>query len=685
MRSEVLINQHSVWVALWLMTVPALAANMKTYDRVTGVCLAQGKDSLIDDMEDQDARIASREGRLGVWYAFRAGESCEQVPKTDINHRMSMRADKTSGSQYVVETRGSQCKDNTWAGGGLGIQFLAEDPGLGFETTACAQGYDASPYKGLSFMLKSEGPVRVQVCTSDVSDFNCHGYDITTKGDAWRNITIPWTQFLQEDWGPDTQAVAFNPAHLNNIQFKATTADFAVAIDNLRFLQAEVEGGSVSPIAWRAYKPDEIYRDQVRTEYENWKARYFVSCGDGSADVRKGGREGVSEGTGYGMLMAVTMDDRAVFDQLTKGFLKRKNARGMMSWQFDVCGASWGENAATDGDLDIAMALVMADRKWKTYRYLAEPLIAALKQYGTSSCDNLLVLRPGDMWGGCKDASDQRLNPSYFAPGYYRVFAQYLPNQADFWNQMAKDSYVLLRRYQTKMGGLIPDWSYVDGTLIGPYGYEACRVPWRISVDYAWHGSAEAKDILQGLHDYAESRGGPAAASDQNNSCFIGGFALTANSISLAKSKLWYRNWMTSADLNAGDHAYYQGSLRVLYLQLAGGLFLPSTDTADQPKPIDSSKPSDPTPSYSPCQSNQGRGYGSTWQSGGKTLAKDSPDFSDRSICEVVTASSGSSGIPFCIQNEGKGYGDSWLKDGFRLAKDSPDYSDRSICRVRSN
>jgi endo-1,4-beta-D-glucanase Y len=449
--------------------------------------------------------------------------------------------------------------------------------------------------------------------------------------------------------------------------------------------QPEVEAATAGSMAWRAFKPDEINLQQVRAEYENWKARYFVRCGDGSADVRKGGREAVSEGTGYGMLLAVTMGDREVFDQLTQGFLKRKNARGMMSWQFEVCGPSWSENAATDGDLDIAMALVMADHKWKSYRYLAEALISSIKQHGSSTCDNLSVLRPGDMWGGCKDPSDQRLNPSYFAPGYYRVFGQYVPNQADFWNQLTKDSYVLLRRYQAKMGGLFPDWSLVDGTVIGSYGYEACRVPWRISVDYAWHGSAEAKEILQGLHDYVQSRGGPASASDQNNSCFIGGFALTANAISSAKSNLWYRSWMTSADLNAGDQAYYQGSLRVLYLQLAGALFVPSADTKEQPKMPSPDKSLDPASPYPACQSNQGQGFGSSWQSEGKTLAKDSPDYSDLSICEIVAASSGSPSLPLCTQNAGKGYGDSWLKNGVRLAKDSPDYSATSICRVRTD
>lgn len=542
-----------------------------------GSCRAQGQDAVIDDMEDGDARIKSSEGRLGVWYTFNPGTSCQQTPAVAGDKRFVMTPDSSQGSRYVAATQGRGCEANGWAGGGLGFRFAAEDPGLG-DPVDCAGGYDASAFKGLTFSLKSQGPVRLQVCTLDVTDFNCHGYDITAKVDGYRSITVPWTQLLQEDWGPNTKRVSFNPARIVSIQFKATTPEFALAVDDLKFLQSD-PGGSTGSGAWYAYKPQDIYRDQLRTEYENWKAKYFVDCGDGSADIRKNGSEAVSEGTGYGMLMAVSMDDRLTFDRLATGFQKRRNSRGMMSWQFSVCGGVWGENAATDGDLDIAMALVMADRKWGGYRFLAEPLITALKQYGTSECDGRLVLRPGDMWGGCRDGADQRLNPSYFAPAYYRVFASYLPNQADLWNALARDSYVLLDLYQRNMGGLFPDWSYSNGATVGTYGYEACRVPWRIGTDFAWHGKAEAANVLKNLYDYAQSRGGPVQAVDQKNSCFIGGLALTATARDQNAADQWYRDWISNIpqapDPQVGDNPYYQGTLRVLYLLLAGGLLQP--------------------------------------------------------------------------------------------------------------
>ncbi len=565
--------------ALCLLGTQAAAQEGRSYDHAYGECRAQGNDPSIDDMEDGDARILKSEGRLGVWYNFNTGSDCQQTPNVTKNQRFVMKADSSNQGQYTAATQGSGCQANGWAGGGIGFHFLAEDLGLGVDPIDCANGYDATSYKGISFAVRSPGNVRVQVCTTDVKDYNCHGYDIAAKGDGWRSITIPWSQLLQEDWGPTTQIVPFNPAQLVSIQFKAMTAQFSLAVDNLKFLQADASGGSGNDGKWYAYKPQDIYKDQLKTEYENWKAKYFTDCGDGSADIRKDGAEAVSEGTGYGMLMAVTMDDRQAFDRLSAGFQKRRNSRGMMSWQFSVCGGTWGQNAATDGDLDIAMALVMADRKWGGYRSLAEPLITALKQFGTTECDGKLVLRPGDMWGGCNDSVDTRLNPSYFAPAYYRVFASYLPNQADFWNDLTRDTYTLLKSYQSSMGGLLPDWSYANGSLNGGYGYEACRVPWRISADFAWHGSSDAKQVLRGIFDYASSRGGPASVSDQKNSCFVGGIALTANSLDQATADRWYQEWIAAIpqapDQRVGDNPYYQGTLRVLYLLLAGGLMHP--------------------------------------------------------------------------------------------------------------
>ncbi len=120
------------------------------------------------------------------------------------------------------------------------------------------------------------------------------------------------------------------------------------------------------------------------------------------------------------------------------------------------------------------------------------------------------------------------------------------------------------------MGGLFPDWSYSDGRLAGAYGYEACRVPWRLAMDLAWHDSERARQLLGSLSDYIELQGGLVQAASAKNSCFLGGFALAAMSRDQNTLQQWYRQWLQSVPqsptASVGDNPYYQGTLRVLYL-----------------------------------------------------------------------------------------------------------------------
>ncbi|MFW7379680.1 MAG: glycosyl hydrolase family 8 [Oligoflexus sp.] len=569
-------GRHYGAALLTMLTIGKAQGSSSQNEReVYGKCQATGENSLIDNMQDGDHFIGAAEGRLGTWYTFNPGASCQQEPKVDSYQAFTMTPDKEKG--YVAASSGKSCTANGWSGGGIGVEFLSVYKGLDIDPELCHNGYDASVYRGLSFALRAEQNLRLQVCTRYVLDYNCHGYDIVARGDGWREVSIPWSQMLQEDWGPATTLVPFNPANIVSIQFKTSVENFSFAIADLKFISEQVGGDEGGKGIWHAYRPKNIFKGQLATEYDNWKARHLVQCSDGSADVQMFPGESVSEATAYGLLIAVSMDDKETFDQLLRGFEKRKNFRGMMSWKFAVCGDVWQPGAATDADLDIAMALIMADRKWGQYRQAAESVITALKQYGTSQCKGMLILRPGDNWGGCQDPSDKRLNPSYFAPAYYQAFGRFLPNQADFWNQLVIDTYRLLDQYQQSNDGLLPDWSYADGSLAGPYGYEACRVPWRMATDYAWNSRAEAKKVLNGIRGFVASNSGPARATEHKNSCFIGGFALTATAESQDLTDRWYEEWLSSIpqspDNMVGDNPYYQGSLRVLYLLLASGQF----------------------------------------------------------------------------------------------------------------
>jgi endo-1,4-beta-D-glucanase Y len=244
--------------------------------------------------------------------------------------------------------------------------------------------------------------------------------------------------------------------------------------------------------------------DKVATAYNNWKAKFF----QGGRVVRtENTNDTASEGIAYGMLMGVYMNDQGLFDTLWGYAHARLNGNGLMTWHYSAAGAVVdGPGAATDADQDMAWALLMADKQWggspttgglPSYASSATTLIGAIwsKEVDQS---NGFVLKPGDMFGGANQT-----NPSYFAPSYYRVFATATSNPG--WLSVVTSSYSILSK-ASGSSGLVPNWVNSQGLGVnGPgndpnglhFGYDACRIPWRIALDYCENGEPQAMQYLQ--------------------------------------------------------------------------------------------------------------------------------------------------------------------------------------------
>ncbi len=259
--------------------------------------------------------------------------------------------------------------------------------------------------------------------------------------------------------------------------------------------------------------------------YQAWKDIHLEDCGSGVMRVRwENAKQDatVSEGIGYGMLLAVAHGEQAVFDgllayaTLMRAPFDQPNGsdpdNGLMNWLRYGCDAhrdtkynEYPDFAASDADLDVAMALLQADCRWPggNYGNEATTVINAIKRDMFMEHNGLQVLQPGDsywfdqMGAGC-------VNYSYFAPAYYREFGKHVSADQAFWNQAADNSYDLLAVASHETTGLVRNWGSADGgdatpdchnayNRAGSYGDDAARTPWRIATDYAWNGTAEAK------------------------------------------------------------------------------------------------------------------------------------------------------------------------------------------------
>jgi endoglucanase len=265
----------------------------------------------------------------------------------------------------------------------------------------------------------------------------------------------------------------------------------------------------------------------IRTRYDTWKSGLSARCG-GTVVVFSSSYATVSEGMGYGMLLAVLMaghdkDAKTLFDSLFKvvrahpAYNLNPNS-SLMEWRLRPdCSSAGGGWNAMDGDLDIAMALLMADRQWGsagTVDYKAEGLktIAALKLHNMSAVGHTKGLP----------------NPNHSRTSDYMIthFKAFKRVTGDgYWDLATNTAFQLLDLMQAKYSpatGLIPDfivnldssaapspgWIADSNANEGFYYWNACRLPWRLASDYVTTGDTRSKVIASKLTDFFERSSG---------------------------------------------------------------------------------------------------------------------------------------------------------------------------------
>lgn len=226
-----------------------------------------------------------------------------------------------------------------------------------------------------------------------------------------------------------------------------------------------------------------------------------------------------SEGQSYAMLRSVYLDDKMAFDLIwnwTKNNLKRPNDN-LFGWKWGLNNANQygfledgGFNSAADADIDIALALIFAGKRWNDNDYTeqARLILKDVWDKETAVAAGKRYLLAGN-WAN--EPTKLIINPSYFAPYAWRIFASV--DKDHDWNSLINPAYELLIESgknnldKNFAAGLPPDWVEVDkatGTLRAPnyanlttnYSFDAMRVPWRIGLDYQWNKNQEAFDYL---------------------------------------------------------------------------------------------------------------------------------------------------------------------------------------------
>jgi endo-1,4-beta-D-glucanase Y len=363
-------------------------------------------------------------------------------------------------------------------------------------------------------------------------------------------------------------------------------------------------------------KPNHISQLQldntVRSFYTQWKVRYVKNVpGKPESYIwfeGKGGKQCVSEGQGYGMMITVLMTGhdaaaRSTYDNLYRYVRAHPSSRSkyLMAWAQKTNGTDFDKTSATDGDMDIAYSLLLASKQWGdkgviNYLQEAKAMINAIMQYEINQKTWSVLLSDG-VEAESKDYFATR--SSDFMPAHFKAFQQTMHDER--WGKVIDAGYKLFNYMQANYSpdaGLLPDFiinlnkkpkpagpHFLEDKYDGQYNYNACRVPWRIATDYLLTGDRRSKNIVAKINSwirettnndtYNLSAGYTLAGNDIKGRyfealSFVAPFGVSA--MVDAKNQVWLNNvWDYLVGFKLKDYDYYDNSIKLLNMIVMSG------------------------------------------------------------------------------------------------------------------
>ncbi|MBJ6110855.1 glycoside hydrolase [Hymenobacter sp. BT523] len=236
--------------------------------------------------------------------------------------------------------------------------------------------------------------------------------------------------------------------------------------------------------------------------------KVYFEVGDSMAYVSDVKNEDArTEGLSYGMMVAVQLNKKQVFDRLwrwSKKYLQHQRGplEGYFAWSFNPATMKRNsEGPASDGELYFVTSLLFAANRWGNatgidyYREARRILDASWEKDGTGGVYNLFNTKAkqisfvptGDMYTWT--------DPSYHVPAFLEVWAEYAKDgHEQFYRDCADTSRVFLHRACAAPTGLNYDYTEFSGqphaTRWAPpaFRYDSWRVPMNLAMDYVWFG-----------------------------------------------------------------------------------------------------------------------------------------------------------------------------------------------------
>ncbi|WP_439377261.1 glycosyl hydrolase family 8 [Amycolatopsis lexingtonensis] len=346
--------------------------------------------------------------------------------------------------------------------------------------------------------------------------------------------------------------------------------------------------------------------------YTFWKQNFLTTkCGTGTYAVlsKDADHSFVAEGEGYGLTISAMMADkdsqaRSIVDGILK-FVKAHpsvNNKDLHAAEQDAnCRSVNGSDSATDGDLEIAYGLLIADQKWGSagsvnYKAEAVRIINAIKKSEVNGTTKFTLL--GD-WGNDAEYKNSSRSSDWM-PGHLRAFAKATGDS--FWDSVRTRSETAVSQLQSQYApntGLLPDFvvntnttpkpapaDFLEGPYDGKYSWNACRDPWRLGVDAITAPNSAAAAQVRKMTTWIKSTTGGDPAKIQSgyslsgsktesgqHPCFTAPFAVAA--MADPGSQAWLdKLWTAVSSWSPDSTDYYGTGITIQVLLILSGNYV---------------------------------------------------------------------------------------------------------------
>jgi oligosaccharide reducing-end xylanase len=284
------------------------------------------------------------------------------------------------------------------------------------------------------------------------------------------------------------------------------------------FLEAGYGQAAIDAKLAKAYH--DIFEGPDRVYFEVGDSMAYVS------DLKN--HDARTEGLSYGLMVAVQLNKKDVFDRLWRWTQKNMQHQGgardaYFAWSVNPkTGKHNAEGSASDGELYFITSLLFASNRWGNetgINYYAEArriLDAMWSKDGTEGITNLINTQHKLITFVPDRSGYDWTDPSYHVPAFLEVWAEYAKDgREQFYRDCADASRAFLRRACHPATALNADATEFSGIprknswFPNAFRYDSWRVPMNIAMDYSWFAKDKSwqQDYGRRIQDFLFCRG----------------------------------------------------------------------------------------------------------------------------------------------------------------------------------